>query len=96
MEQVYHQLHSRAERSWQEEQTTDFLHQALERMGILHDGFKEHTGLVAEWKGAKPGPVVVLRTDIDALWQNIEGVWKANHSCGHDCILQGHKSSGSQ
>ncbi len=29
-------------------------------------------------------PVVAVRADIDALWQEVDGVFQANHSCGHD------------
>jgi amidohydrolase len=29
-------------------------------------------------------PRVGFRTDIDSLWQEVDGEFKANHSCGHD------------
>jgi amidohydrolase len=87
LEEVYHQLHSLAERSWEEKATTAFLQEALKLMRVPQHGFEKHTGLVADWAGENPGPVVVLRCDIDALWQNVDGVWKANHSCGHDAHM---------
>jgi amidohydrolase len=87
LEQLYHQLHALAERSWQEHRTTAFLKQVLKAAEVPHRSFEEHTGLVAEWKGAAAEPVVVLRSDIDALWQNLGGVWQANHSCGHDAHM---------
>jgi amidohydrolase len=31
--------------------------------------------------------VIGLRTDIDALWQEVDGTWRANHSCGHDAHM---------
>ncbi|HAQ08192.1 MAG TPA: amidohydrolase, partial [Bacillus bacterium] len=31
--------------------------------------------------------VVAVRADIDALWQEVDGVWRANHSCGHDANM---------
>ena len=27
---------------------------------------------------------MAVRADIDALWQEVDGVFQANHSCGHD------------
>jgi amidohydrolase len=84
LEETYHHLHSIAEISWEEKETTKFLCKELEKMGISYSTFSDHTGLVATWVGEEKGPVVALRADIDALWQNVDGVWKANHSCGHD------------
>ncbi|MBP1993796.1 M20 peptidase aminoacylase family protein [Paenibacillus eucommiae] len=95
LEQTYHHLHANAEISWEEQATTAFLQQALEQMGVASRTFDEHTGVVAEWAGETAaagsggggGPVAALRSDIDALWQNVDGVWKANHSCGHDAHM---------
>lgn len=33
------------------------------------------------------GACIALRTDIDALWQQVDGVLRANHSCGHDAHM---------
>jgi amidohydrolase len=87
LEEVYHQLHAKAERSWQETQTTAYLQQALQEMDVPWYRFSDHPGAVAEWSGDGAGPTVVLRSDIDALWQNVDGTWKANHSCGHDAHM---------
>ncbi len=32
-------------------------------------------------------PVIGLRADIDALWQEVDGEFTANHSCGHDAHM---------
>ncbi|BBP86919.1 hypothetical protein BsIDN1_05370 [Bacillus safensis] len=32
-------------------------------------------------------PVVAVRADIDALWQEVDGEFQANHSCGHDAHM---------
>ena len=84
LEETYQHLHSIAEISWKEIETTRFLCNELDRMGIPYETFEDHPGVVASWKGKKEGPTVAIRADIDALWQNVDGVWKANHSCGHD------------
>ena len=31
--------------------------------------------------------VIAVRADIDALWQEVDGEMKANHSCGHDANI---------
>lgn len=35
----------------------------------------------------KGTPKVGFRTDMDALWQEVDGVFQANHSCGHDAHM---------
>jgi amidohydrolase len=82
--ETYQHLHSIAEISWEEKKTTEFICQQLKEIGIPFSTFSDHTGVVATWPGNKDGPVVGIRADIDALWQNVDGTWKANHSCGHD------------
>lgn len=84
IEMMYNYLHSIAEISWEEKETTKFICDELKRLDIPYTTFKDHTGVVALWEGNSVGPTIALRADIDALWQNVDGVWKANHSCGHD------------
>ncbi|MFC0559759.1 M20 peptidase aminoacylase family protein [Halalkalibacter alkalisediminis] len=84
LEETYQHLHSIAEVSWQEVETTKYLCKELDRIGIPYLTFEDHPGVVAYWQGGIDGPTVAIRADIDALWQNVDGVWKANHSCGHD------------
>lgn len=95
IEATYRTLHAMAETSWNERNTTAFLLQELRQTGFPCAPFERHTGLTAEWPPASdaaeanaPGQsqagVVALRADLDALWQRVDGEWKANHSCGHD------------
>ncbi|MDO4484517.1 MAG: amidohydrolase [Clostridia bacterium] len=84
-------FHREPELSHQEYNTTRRIRQELEDMGveILPSGLK--TGLVARITGGRPGPVIGLRCDIDALpiaedtalpyASQTPGVM---HSCGHD------------
>lgn len=81
---TYHHLHTNAEVSWKEVETTKFLCSELEKLGIPYETFKNHTGVVGYWGDKEDGPTVGIRADIDALWQLVDGEWQANHSCGHD------------
>ncbi|WP_135557444.1 amidohydrolase [Paenibacillus cymbidii] len=95
IETTYRTLHAMAETSWNERNTTAFVLRELEQAGIDCAPFERHTGLTAEWTHAPEAAaanapvqpqagVVALRADLDALWQRVDGEWKANHSCGHD------------
>jgi amidohydrolase len=83
MEALFDHLHTHPEISWKEQATTAYLAERMERLGLRVTRFPDITGFVAEW-GPPSGPAVALRTDIDALWQEVDGEWRANHSCGHD------------
>jgi len=85
LEQIFDDLHAIPEVSFSEYKTTEYLVQFLEERGISVKRFDHHTGLIAEVGSGKP--VVGLRADIDALWQEVDGVMKANHSCGHDAHM---------
>ncbi|MED4584090.1 M20 peptidase aminoacylase family protein [Brevibacillus choshinensis] len=78
-------LHANPEISWKEVQTTRYLVERMRALGLRVTTFEDCTGLVAEWGEGKP--VVGLRTDIDALWQEVDGEWRPNHSCGHDAHM---------
>ncbi|HYF76910.1 MAG TPA: amidohydrolase [Symbiobacteriaceae bacterium] len=84
-------LHRHPEVSGEEYWTTQQLKQWLTEAGIAVLDLPLTTGLVAEIRGAKPGPTVALRTDIDALPVAEEtGLPYASeipgkmHACGHD------------
>ncbi|MGG1661156.1 M20 peptidase aminoacylase family protein [Brevibacillus sp. NRS-1366] len=87
IEATYRQLHELAEVSWKETETTAYLCKQLEDIGVGYQTFADQTGVVAVWEGKSAGPTIGVRADIDALWQNVDGVWKANHSCGHDAHM---------
>ncbi|WP_371017244.1 amidohydrolase [Pseudalkalibacillus sp. JSM 102089] len=80
---TYHELHQLAEPSWQEEKTAHYLKEKLAEVGYHIQTFHGHFGFIAEFKGKKAN-VIALRADMDALVQEVEGVVKPNHSCGHD------------
>lgn len=81
---TYQHLHQHAEISWEEIETTSYLADKLSELKLPYNTFTEHTGVVGLWKGSSDGPTIGIRADIDALWQNVKGEWRANHSCGHD------------
>ncbi|HEY3364110.1 MAG TPA: amidohydrolase [Symbiobacteriaceae bacterium] len=89
--EIRRELHRHPELSGEEVWTTGRLREWLTAAGIEILPLPLTTGLVAEIKGAQPGPVIALRTDIDALPVQEEtglpyasGVPGKMHACGHD------------
>lgn len=89
--QIRRQLHQHPELSNEEFWTTERLRTWLTGAGIPILPLPLKTGLVAELRGAQPGPVIALRADIDALPVTEEtGLPYASqipgkmHACGHD------------
>lgn len=83
-------LHQHPEESLQEFETAAFIEEQLDQMHIPHKRVGE-TGIFAWLKGAQPGPITVLRADIDALKipDEKDVPYKSlrpgfSHSCGHD------------
>jgi len=85
-------LHAHPELSFHERETADFVAQTLAGFGggLDVDRPAEH-GVVAHLRTGRPGPVVALRADIDALpIDEQSGVEFASenpgvmHACGHD------------
>jgi len=84
-------LHARPELSYQEHATTQALVERLQVAGLTPRVLEIGTGLVCDVPGNAPGPLVVLRADIDALAMpdgtdtdyrsRVTGV---AHACGHD------------
>ncbi|WP_203246512.1 M20 peptidase aminoacylase family protein [Sporosarcina beigongshangi] len=85
VEELFNHLHAHPEISWQEVETTKYLKQLMENEGLQVTTFDDSTGLVATMGTGEY--CVGLRTDIDALWQEVDGVFQANHSCGHDAHM---------
>lgn len=84
-------LHAAPELSFQEFHTTAFLAEELKKIPGLKLSFPTKTGVVATLKGARPGPIIALRADIDALPITEEtglpfasGTPGVMHACGHD------------
>ena len=84
-------FHSHPELSFQEVETTKKIKEILQEHGIEVLPLPLQTGLVAVVRGAKPGAVVALRGDIDALPIEEESAVPYRslnrgcmHACGHD------------
>lgn len=82
--ELYDALHAMPEISWQEEKTAAFLAGALQRVGYEVKTGIAKTGVIGTLRGEKPGPVLGLRADMDALPYLIDGEICAKHTCGHD------------
>ena len=85
-------LHSMAELSGKEAKTSRYLRQLLTEMGVtkLHHGFAQES-FIAEIDSKKPGPVILLRSELDALpikeinsFKYRSKVAGVSHKCGHD------------
>jgi amidohydrolase len=84
-------IHQRPELGFKEWLTADFICDRLTDWGIEHQGKIAETGVVAVIKGTRPGPVLGIRADMDALpiqeenpvayCSQHDGVM---HTCGHD------------
>ncbi|MBP1970777.1 amidohydrolase [Virgibacillus natechei] len=85
---TFHHLHNNAEISWKEVQTTSYIEGILKESGCTVRTFDDCTGVVGDFGNFNAGlPVVAVRADIDALWQEVNGEFQANHSCGHDAHM---------
>jgi amidohydrolase len=85
------QLHQRPELGFQERLTADLIATQLKSWGIEHQFGVAQTGIVATIPGDRPGKVLAIRADMDAL-----PIQEANivpyrsqhdgkmHACGHD------------
>ena len=89
--EIRHRLHQDPELSMQEYNTTALVCAELERFGLEVTRWDDMTGAVGLLRGAKPGPTVAFRADMDALpldeqsgspyASRRKGVM---HACGHD------------
>lgn len=85
LEMVFTHLHKHPEVSWREYKTTEYLQKFLKCRGFKVQLFGDCPGLVVEV--GEGSPCVALRADMDALWQEVDGKFQANHSCGHDAHM---------
>lgn len=89
--EIRRDLHRHPELSNREERTARVIAERLASLGIpLERGIARH-GVVAVIEGGRPGPVVAVRADIDALPidETIDVPYKSEnagvkHACGHD------------
>lgn len=84
-------FHINPELSNREERTSRVVAERLRALGLEVKTNVARHGVVAILKGAKPGPVVAVRADMDALpiQENIDVPYKSKnagvkHACGHD------------
>ena len=85
----YQHLHVIPELGFAEFKTSAYIAQALTEAGFkVTRNVNGTTGIIAEIDSGKPGPVMALRADMDALGHMIDGERVARHTCGHD----GHSS----
>jgi len=84
-------FHRHPEISTKEERTSEKIRGILSELGLDPVRGQGHYGLAATLKGAKPGPMIALRADMDALSVSEEtGLPFASenpgvmHACGHD------------
>jgi amidohydrolase len=85
------QIHQQPELAFLEAKTAAFISQKLTKWGIEHETGVATTGIVAVVRGRKPGPVLAIRADMDALpIQEMNDVEYRSqqdgvmHACGHD------------
>ncbi|MEK4094036.1 MULTISPECIES: amidohydrolase [unclassified Viridibacillus] len=78
-------FHANPEISWEEHETTKKIASILDELSISYKLLGDVPGLLAEIGEGED--VVAVRADIDALWQEVDGEWRANHSCGHDANI---------
>ncbi|NJS13028.1 MAG: amidohydrolase [Microcoleus sp. CSU_2_2] len=84
-------LHQKPELGFQENLTAEFVSQKLQEWGIEHQTGIAKTGIVATIDSGKPGRVLAIRADMDALpiQEENEVDYRSQHNgimhaCGHD------------
>ncbi|MHB1653148.1 MAG: M20 metallopeptidase family protein [Desulfitobacteriaceae bacterium] len=84
-------LHQNPEVSYHEEKTSQFIYDTLQSFGNLEVTRPTKTSVMARLVGKKPGKVVAIRADIDALPIQEDNTFEyasqnpgVMHACGHD------------
>src|SRR5579871_6826388 len=84
-------LHQHPELSFHEERTAQFVADTLAAIGGLEISRPTPTSVLARLAGSRPGPVLAMRADIDALpidERNVHDFVSTSpgvmHACGHD------------
>ncbi len=96
---VRHRIHQNPELSNREQQTAALVAEQLRALGLEVRSGIARTGVVGLLRGGRPGPVVAVRADMDALpvTENTPFPWRStvratylgqevgvSHACGHD------------
>lgn len=89
--EIRRDIHAHPELGFEEVRTASVVARELERLGIPHRTGIGRTGVVGLIEGGRPGPVLAIRADMDALpilektglpfASTTEGLM---HACGHD------------
>jgi amidohydrolase len=97
--EMRHRIHRDPELGYQEKATAAMVAARLRELGLEVRTGLAHTGVVGVLRGGKPGPVVAVRADMDALpveektdlpfKSTKRGTWAGEevpiaHACGHD------------
>jgi len=97
--EIRHQIHQNPELSNREVKTAALVADYLRKLGLEVRTGVAHTGVVAVLKGGRPGPVVAVRADMDALpvteqtdlpfASHVRATYLGQevgvmHACGHD------------
>lgn len=87
--EIFNHLHANPEVSWKEYETTSYITKILEQNGLQVTRFNDLPGVVGKWTPDHNVSqlTVGLRADMDALYQEVDGIFRANHSCGHDAHM---------
>ena len=87
------QIHQHPELGFEELLTAQFITQKLDQWGIDYTAGIAKTGIVATIQGDRPGPVLGIRADMDALpiQEENELDYRSQHpgkmhACGHDAF----------
>lgn len=79
------ELHEMPELGLKEVRTSAYVAEKLQALGIeTETNVGGTTGVVGYIRGAEPGPVMMLRADMDALPFIVDGKPVSIHACGHD------------
>ena len=84
----YRFLHKIPEPGFREFKTAEYLAEKLTAAGFtVTRNLAGTTGLAAEYDSGAPGPVLGIRSDMDALTHIINGKKEFRHTCGHDAHM---------
>lgn len=84
--EYFQHLHEIPELGWEEQETSSFIADELENLGLeVHKNILDTTAVIGILRGKEPGPILAMRADMDALpYPDENGVIHAIHACGHD------------
>ena len=89
--EIRRDLHAHPELAFEEHRTAGVVAAELTRLGIDHRTGVGRTGVMAHIRGGRPGPLLVIRADMDALPIHEQtglpfasGTDGKMHACGHD------------